>query len=227
MVRSITEKLQLKKYETKMILQRPSADYFSDLSFEETSLSNRSVDLIIAFIKNIEEFKQLVEQVKEKNSLNENGLLYVAYPKKGNKIYESYVHRDEIFPALHVNEEDGYIEGSSLKFNRMVSLDEVFTIVGIKYAPRKEGKKIKSQTVHEYTAFIPQIEEAVSVNPKAAELFSRLTPGYQRGWAQYVFSAKQKATQEKRIAEMLDLLEQGFKSKELYRQFIAQGEANE
>ncbi|MBP1044918.1 YdeI/OmpD-associated family protein [Enterococcus sp. BWM-S5] len=224
MVRSITEKLQLTKYEKKMIIQRPSADYFSDLLFDETSLSDQSVDLIIAFVKDMEEFKQLVDEVKKKKSLKENGLLYVAYPKKGNKMYETYVHRDEIFPSLHVNEEDGYIEGTSLKFNRMVSLDEVFTIVGIKNIVKKNTKKTKSQTVHDYTALIPQVEAVVSASPKAGELFATLTPGYKRGWAQYIFSAKQKATQEKRIKEMIDLLEKGFKSKELYRQSIAQGE---
>lgn len=224
MVRSITEKLQLTKYEKKIILQRPSAEYFSDLSFEETALLDRSVDLILAFITNIEEFKQLVDEVKQKNSLNENGLLYVAYPKKGNKKYDTYIHRDEIFPALKVDEDDGYIEGSSLKFNRMVSLDDTFTIVGIKNAPKKKTEKSKRQTVHDYVALIPRIEERLAVSPKATELFATLTPGYKRGWAQYVFSAKQAATQEKRIEEMIDLLEQGFKSKELYRQSLTQGE---
>lgn len=120
-----------------MILNRPSAEYFSDLSFEETAWSDQKVDLILAFVKDIEEFKQLVGHVKEKNALNEEGLLYVAYPKKGNKKYDTYIHRDEIFPALRVNEDDGYIEGTSLKFNRMVSLDEVFTIVGIKNAVKR------------------------------------------------------------------------------------------
>ncbi|WP_321388887.1 YdeI/OmpD-associated family protein [uncultured Enterococcus sp.] len=221
MVRSITEKLQLTKYKRKMILQRPSAEYFSDLSFDETALSSQSVDLIIAFVQTITEFQEVVETVWKRNSLNENGLLYIAYPKKGNKKYGTYVHRDEIFPALHVNEEDGFVEGTTLKFNRMVSLDEVFTIIGIKNVLKKSTAKAKSQTVHDYASFIPRIEEMVSISPKAALLFSSLTPGYQRGWAQYIFSAKQKATQEKRKLEMIDLLEKGFKSKELYRQSLS------
>lgn len=224
MVRSITEKLQLATYKKKMILNRPSAEYFSDLSFEETAWSDQKVDLILAFVKDIEEFKQLVGHVKEKNALNLEGLLYVAYPKKGNKKYDTYIHRDEIFPALRVNEDDGYIEGTSLKFNRMVSLDEVFTIVGIKNAVKKSTVKTRSQTVHDYTTLVPKIEEVVAENPKAAKVFSTLTPGYQRGWAQYIFSAKQVTTQEKRKAEMIRLLEQGFKSKELYRQSIAREE---
>ncbi|XCY66767.1 hypothetical protein ABG807_05090 [Streptococcus iniae] len=33
----------------------------------------------------------------------------------------------------------------------------------------------------------------------------------------YIYSAKTKATQEKRQTEMLDILKAGFKSRELYR----------
>ena len=78
--------------------------------------------------------------VIEGQHLVENGLLYVAYPKKGNKIYPTFVHRDEIFPTLQVNEADGYIKGSTLKFNRMVSLDETFTVVGMKNVLKKQRR---------------------------------------------------------------------------------------
>ncbi|EHY9201391.1 YdeI/OmpD-associated family protein, partial [Listeria innocua] len=40
----------------------------------------------------------------------------------------------------------------------------------------------------------------------------------QRVWARYIYSAKQPATQEKRRVEMVDILSQGYKTKDLYRQ---------
>ena len=36
-----------------------------------------------------------------------------------------------MFPALNVGE-DGYVGESDIKFARMVSMDEVFTVVGLK-----------------------------------------------------------------------------------------------
>jgi len=43
---------------------------------------------------------------------------------------ETFVHRDDI-PEMIVGE-DGYIGTSDVKFSRMVSMDDVFTIVGLK-----------------------------------------------------------------------------------------------
>jgi len=58
--------------------------------------------------------------IKEKLLINK-GYLFYAYPKKGNKKYTTFVHRDEIFPAMQVGD-DGYVQGSDLKFSRMVSI---------------------------------------------------------------------------------------------------------
>lgn len=124
------------------------------------------------------------------------------------------MHRDEIFPALGVSEEDGYIGKSDYKFNQMVALDETFTIVGIKKEARKAKKtQAKSQCVGDYVEMLPVLEEQLQAFSKAYEFFASLTPGYKRGWARYVYSAKQEATQKKRLEETVRLLEQDVKSK--------------
>lgn len=46
-----------------------------------------------------------LQKVLKDNSLVEQGYLFFVYPKKGNKKYEQFIHRDEIFPAIHVDEE--------------------------------------------------------------------------------------------------------------------------
>lgn len=45
-----------------------------------------------------------------------------------------------MFPALNVGE-DGYVGESDIKFARMVSMDEVFTVVGLK-REKKNNKNI-------------------------------------------------------------------------------------
>ncbi|MFD2387348.1 hypothetical protein [Enterococcus rivorum] len=180
MEKTIVEKLNLTKYKQKVILNRPNKEYFSELQQVQEELPLNPVDLMIVFVTNAEEFKSIVSQVIEKQLLVNNGLLYVAYPKKGNKKYETFVHRDEIFPTLGVGE-DGYIAGTTYKFNRMVSLDEVFTIVGIKNSEKKETSKVRNtQSVNNYVDFIPQVEAALSSNEKVRQFFSELTPGYKK-----------------------------------------------
>ncbi len=138
--------------------------------------------------------------------------------KKGNKMYPTFVHRDEIFPTLQVNEADGYIKGSTLKFNRMVSLDETFTVVGMKNVLKKPAKNQTSSAVGDYVQYLPEIEALVQTEPAAAATFAALTPGYQKEWARYVFSAKRAETRKKRQTEMLVILKEGYKTKALYQQ---------
>lgn len=46
-----------------------------------------------------------------------------------------------MFPALNVGE-DGYVGESNIKFARMVSMDEVFTVVGLKREKEKNNENI-------------------------------------------------------------------------------------
>ena len=152
------------------------------------------------------------------------GYLYIAYPKKGNKVYPDFVHRDEIFPSLNVDTNgDGYVGDSNIKFARMVSLDETFTIVGLKEVGSSKGKSStdSSQCVDDYVKYIPEIEVYLSNNSVLSEFYKNLTPGYRKDWARYVYSAKQEATRKKRLSEMEMILSKGFKTKELYRQSLS------
>ena len=205
-MKSIVEKLNLTKYQQLVILNRPQGEYLSEFASAAQQLPSEPVELIFAFVKTMAEFQEIVSMVIEGQHLVENGLLYVAYPKKGNKMYPTFVHRDEIFPTLQVNEADGYIKGSTLKFNRMVSLDETFTVVGM------------SSAVGDYVQYLPEIEALVQTEPAAAATFAALTPGYQKEWARYVFSAKRAETRKKRQTEMLVILKEGYKTKALYQQ---------
>lgn len=138
--------------------------------------------------------------------------------KKGNKRYDTFVHQDEIFPALHVGE-DGYVGNSDLKFSRMISMDEVFTVVGLKREKIKTKKSsASSQSVADYEIHVKDIEKMLADYPNEYKFYKELTPGYQKDWARYIFSAKQQKTREKRQVQMVDILSQGFKSMDLYRQ---------
>jgi predicted secreted protein len=212
---TIINKLNLTKYKNIAVLNQPS-DYelFDDYQTELTG----DHDAIFIFVKTIDEMASHTRRIIKEEALVEKGYLFFAYPKKGNKRYDTYIHRDDIFPSLKVGE-DGYVENSDVKFSRMVSMDDVFTVVGIKREKKKTNKSSKaSQSVADYEDNVKDVEEILGDFPNELKFYQDLTPGYQRDWARYIFSAKQQKTREKRQAQMVDILSQGYKSVDLYRQ---------
>lgn len=134
-------------------------------------------------------------------------------------MYSTFIHRDNLLAGLDANE-DGYISGSTIKFARMVALDDVFTVVGLKEesVSKNTNSTKASQCVEDYIEMIPQIEEDLHHAPDVLAFYQSLTPGYRKDWARYVYSAKQQATKEKRRSEMKNILSQGYKSRNLYLQ---------
>lgn len=217
--KTIVEKLNLTKYNQKAVLNQPEGTtYLDGLTDYDTSLEKKAYDLIFAFVLDMESLKDLLNRVIKDGLLQKNGYLFAAYPKKGNKVYDTYIHRDDLFPSLG-SDEDGYIGTSNIKFARMVGLDDVFTVVGFKEAAKGKGQAstASSQCVDDYVDLIPSIEKDLEDTPELLAIYQALTPGYRKDWARYVYSAKQEATKAKRREEMKMILKAGYKSRDLYR----------
>lgn len=198
-----------------------------DLPLEGISqVGEAPFDRIISFVFSVDEMVTYLQKVLEDTSLKEQGYLFFVYPKKGNKKYEQFIHRDEIFPAIQVDDEK-YIVGSDLKFASLMSLDETFSILSIKRDGKGKGKKktASSQCVSDYESMIPQLRDSLADNPHDLAFYDELTPGYQKDWARYIYSAKKQDTQIARLQEMREIIGLGYKTKELYRK--AKAETNE
>lgn len=217
MTKTIIEKLNLTKYKQCAVLNCPAYnDQLRSIS-ADTQLTKEQYDLIFAFALNLDELNQLIDQVLQSDKLVKTGYLYIAYPKKGNTMYPTFIHRDELLSGVGADEE-GFVRASKLKFSRMVGMDEVFTVVGFKFEDKQKQKVEKqSQRVDDYTHLIPQIVSLLSNEPQALQFFNSLTPGYQKDWARYIYSSTQVQTQDKRKLEMIRLLRAGYKSFALYR----------
>ncbi|MED3571104.1 YdeI/OmpD-associated family protein [Cytobacillus praedii] len=216
--KTIVEKLNLQKYQKAAVLNLPEgADYLAELADYDKELAD-TYDLIFAFVLDMESLQSVVNDVIQNNYLNKNGYIFLAYPKKGNKVYPTFIHRDDLLAGLGADE-DGYVGASNIKFARMVGLDDIFTVVGLKEDSKgKNSVSTKaSQCVDDYIEMIPEIERDLQERPNLLAFYQSLTPGYRKDWARYVYSAKQDATKAKRREEMKEILEKGFKSRELYR----------
>ena len=211
---SVIDKLNLSKYSNMVVINQPN-DYA--LFTEQAIKLSKNHDAIFIFVETIDEMVKHTQLILNKQLLLEKGYLFFAYPKKGNNRYETFIHRDEIFPAMNVGE-DGYVDNSDIKFARMVSMDDVFTVVGLK----REKKKVKktstaSQCVSDYVENIKDVEALLANHPNELQFYQSLTPGYQKDWARHIFSAKQQQTREKRAQQMVEILSQGYKSIDLFR----------
>lgn len=212
---TIVDKLKLSKYKNMAVLHEPE-EY--DLFKDQPKKLSENHDAIFIFVKNMDEMAENIKKILEKeNVLTPKGYVFFAYPKKGNKRYDTYIHRDEMLPALNVGE-DGYIKGSNIKFSRMVSMDDVFTVVGLKHEKKKTPKTAPaSQCVADYEDQVKDVEARLKDHPNELAFFQNLTPGYQKDWARQIFSAKQQTTREKRTKQMIQILSEGYKTLDLYR----------
>lgn len=217
--KTIIEKLNLTKYSSRLIMGAPEdLKDFKGLE-HDASIQKDKYDLVFLFIYSLEEFADYIKLLVERNLVLDKGYVFFAYPKKNNPTYKEYIERDRFIEAANMDEE-GYISGSILKFSRMVSLNDVFTVVGLKAAGKKTKKAEstkKSQCVDDYIVHIEDIREHLKNNEAILKTYNELTYGYQKDWARYVYSAKRKETQEKRLLEMETILGEGYKSMDLYR----------
>jgi len=211
----IVKKLRLDQFQDIVLIDCPADKIieFTALKRSEIQLKNK---LIFAFVTSKQTFVTFIQNTIRQDLLEDEGILYVAYPKKGNPTYPDFVHRDEIFGLLNVDG-DGFIGSSTYKFNRMVGFDEVFTILGIKKTKHGPSTSKASQSVGDYVEYQEPLRQLLSANTDLLDTFDALTPGYKRDWARYVYSAANETTRVKRFAEMKEALKAGHKSITLYR----------
>lgn len=217
--KSIVEKLNVEKYINKLILHLPTGMKDFDEIDSDTSINESKYDFVFVFVYNLEDYMNYLNVIIEKKLIENNGYLFFAYPKKNNPTYREYIDRDDMINSISPDE-DGYVTGSDLKFSRMVSMNETFTVVGLKSVPKKKKKSTttqNSQCVDDYIQNVKDIIKYLEKNEKLLDFYNQLKPGYQKDWARYVYSAKRKETQEKRLLEMEKILGEGYKSKDLYR----------
>ncbi|MCH4057358.1 MAG: YdeI/OmpD-associated family protein [Lactobacillaceae bacterium] len=171
------------------------------------SATNNQPDLQIFFVFSLVEMQTVITEVARSKQLTPTGYLYLVYPKLSSKKYTG-IHRDSIFPYLKVDEATGEVPNSGLKFSRMVSFDEDFTVVGLKWLTgQQRSTNVASQRVQDYINYLPEIQQRLTqMAPNSAVFFQQLTPGYQRDWAGYLYSPKTATTRENHYQTFLKAL---------------------
>ena len=215
---AIIDKFKLKSYSALPILNLP--DYLKeDLAEIPTSPLLAKQKAVLVFTSSNQEFFDTLKDLVNKDILQDQGVILICYPKKGNPKYPSYVHRDEIFVKVGMDN-DGFIYGSPYMFNRMLGFDDNFTLLEVKKLLNFKPGSRPSQSGADFVKYIPDIERFLKEEPQALVFYQSLAPGYRKDWAVYVFSTENPETRNKRILEMIRLLKEGHKNMTLYRQSL-------
>lgn len=213
----IIDKLRINTFGSVLTLDKPEDIHDLDGLVPDNSVKKQKYNTIFAFVFTLDEFMKRLQMVIDKDMLYKGGSLFFVYPKKGNKKYKEYIGRDDFFERVDVDD-DGYVKGSLLKFYKMLAFDDTFTLIGLKHEEvRKSRANQLSQCVADYIDRIPDLQKHFTKDKEILSFFNNLTPGYQRGWARFVYNTRSEETIKKRLDEMADIIRKGYKSVDLYR----------
>lgn len=121
------------------------SDDFADLDSYDTDLDSGKYDLIFSYVLTLEELNERVWDTINHDRLNPEGYLTSPIRKSGTK---PMTHRCIAMPSSRVwgvDDGNGYVGDSTLKFARMVKLDDTFTLVGMKNDVKGKGKPTSKQ----------------------------------------------------------------------------------
>lgn len=215
---NILSKLKIDSFKNLACVDIPEDLKIEFKDYKSVSLT-KDHDAVIVFSTSNEDFFKTLEKLVKEDIIVDKGLLFILYPKKGNKRYPSYVHRDEIFPKVQMDDE-GFIYKTAYKFNRMLGFNDEFTLLEIKKILNYKAKNQVSKQGSDYLKFIPDVEKYLEKDAEALKIYQALSPGYRKDWAVYIFSTQNESTRNKHFEECETLLKQGHKNMTLYRQSL-------
>ena len=215
---NILEKLKLNSFSSIAVQNIPDNLQDEFKAFNQVNIT-KNHDAAFIFTFSNEEFFNTLKKIVKEDILNDKGSLFICYPKKGNKKYPSFVHRDEIFPKVEMDDE-GFMHQSDYKFNRMLGYNDEFTLLEIKKILNYKPKKTVSKQGSDYLQYIPDVEKYLEKDQEALTIYQKLAPGYRKDWAVYIFSTQNESTRAKHFEECVTLLKQGHKNMTLYRQSL-------
>ena len=139
---SIMYRLKLNRTGSLLILKKPDSFHsFDDIPFDAAP-QKESYDGIVIFITSPEDIAVHLKEICEGKQLNRNGLVYFAYIRKGRGHNPNYIERNDITDMLHMDD-NGSCDDSKLVFAAMVSIDDIYSVIGFKngFTPQRRPRE--------------------------------------------------------------------------------------
>lgn len=168
-----------------------------------------SFELVLLFVKSAAELKEWSRLAV--SSVEKDGLLWIAYPKKTSKI-KTDIHRDQGWEPIA----EAGLEGIAL-----VSVDDTWS--AMRFRPIELVKNPRSSRVKESTSSSASTQERVVTvpgdlqdeldkHPEAKTFFDQLAYTHRKEYVRWITDAKREQTRTDRIAKTIERLQQGLKS---------------
>lgn len=191
-------------------LPEPIHNALANLDFDQRA--TKQTDLQIVAVMSTTAANQRLHALAKAQHLAFDGHVYLFYPKAGSRQF-SGLNRDAMLRALKFDRKTGLLADSGFKYNAMLSFDDDFTVLDLKWA-----KAVATKTrLADYDAQVPKLAERLTKqNAKLIPQWQTLTPAMQNQWARYIYSPKRPVTQKMHFEQMLVVLASGHRTLEDY-----------
>ena len=164
-------------------------------------------DVVLLFVQNSHELRQYGDMAI--NSLPENGILWIAYPKKSSGI-KSDLTRDEGW---------GFLDSYKIRGVSNIAIDDTWS--GLRFKKDEEGKS-HNQIMTEYKnrdklpeskiVTVPaDFQVALNDNPVALQIFNNFAYTHRKEYVRWIEEAKKQETRENRIVKAVERIAQNVK----------------
>jgi Bacteriocin-protection, YdeI or OmpD-Associated len=177
----------------------------------ETALKG-SLDLVLLFVRDRQELKK--QWTKSLPTLKQDGLLWVAYPKKSSGIDSD---------LAGMNNDWEVNAGSPWQPVSSISIDDTWSAVRFKYSPGLDEKRAQRQEelVHDADGTLcidrntrlvtapKDLQSLLKKNAKAQAFFDSLSFTHKREYVEWIIGAKRPETRNDRRSQTIDKLMKG------------------
>lgn len=182
----------------------------ANLDFDQRA--TKQTDLQIVAVMSTTAASQRLHTIAKAQHLAFDGHVYMFYPKVGSRQF-SGINRDTMLHALKLDRNTGLLGDSGFKYVSMLSFDDDFTVLDLKWAQTVATKT----RLADYDAQVPRLTERLTKqNAKPLNQWQTLTPAMQNQWARYIYSPKRPVTQKMHFEQMLVVLASGHRTLEDY-----------
>ncbi|WP_125709385.1 YdeI/OmpD-associated family protein [Lacticaseibacillus porcinae] len=191
-------------------LPEPVHNALANLDFEPRA--TKATDLRVVVAMSTTAATQRLAAISKDHLLAFDGHVYLFYPKATSQQFKG-ISRDAMLQALQFDRRTGLLGNSGFKYLSMLSFDDNFTVIDLKWA---EAVATKTRLA-DYDAQVPQLfARLTKQNAKLAKQWHALTPAMQSQWARYIYSPKRLVTQKMHFEQMLVVLASGHRTLEEY-----------
>ena len=202
---SLPDKLKITKELPFCLLNAPDEiiGLLTDYS-TKTKLPNSKIDQVLFFAKN----KMMLEENAPAimNTLNDGGLLWIAYPKKTGAI-QSDLTRDDGWAIMFQSDWEGVAsisindDWSGIRFRHKKSTS------GLKRLPPMEERKVEGVDYINRDVTLPE-DAKIAVQPYDGleVFFNSMSFTHKREYVEAIAEAKKPETRQRRIDKMVEML---------------------